>query len=146
MVKNRSIYYNVYALLHMKVKGWFCFLFLIVLFLYFLFLFAFQELSFFKEYTAIYSCDEDCHLIFYILKEDLLTAEENYYIAKEKVHVKKVEMGPLKVLEDNKTIVQEVILEIDRLNYVDKESLTLKLETKKEAYIKLLMKTMKGGG
>lgn len=146
MVKNRSIYYNVYALLHMKVKGWFCFLFLIVLFLYFLFLFAFQELSFFKEYTAIYSCDEDCHLIFYILKEDLLTAEENYYIAKEKIRVKKVEMGPLKVLEDNKTIVQEVTLEIDRLNYVDKESLTLKLETKKEAFIKLLVKIMKGGG
>jgi len=95
---------------------------------------------------GIYTCSKTCSIKTVLPLNEIkkLREKEEIKVNQKKVPLKIKEFGEIMELE-NKLSVQNVILEIPKQDYYEKQTIEIQIIKEKESLLKLILKSMKGG-
>ncbi len=146
-LRERSIWNNVYAVYHEKIKWRFLFVFLGFVFLIVLIFISRMELKTIETFQGTYICEENCFIKTILPFETVKKLNTNHEIRIENFQepLKILEFGEVEYLNDSPMAVQFMTFEIGEKDYFNFQTIEFQIVMNKESLFHTILRSMKGG-
>jgi len=141
----KTVWNNIYSILNEKPKRLICY-FVTVFFFLILYIFLNHEFSSIRTFQGIYQCGKECTVtctVPYDISKNL--KREMEIILEDQIFPLKIKtFGKVEFLS-NSIVVQSLILEIPKLDYYEKQTISFSIVMDTEPFYQIIIDSMKGG-